>query len=67
MTSMQGSPPLIPRVLDVVKAQLCFVIGTVYMEMPQKPNVLDDLTRDVRVSLNSHISLKLILGRIPYI
>lgn len=64
---MQGSPPLIPRVLDVVKAQLCFVIGTVYMEMPQKPNVLDDLTRDVRVLLNSHISLKLILERIPYI
>ena len=64
---MQGSPPLIPRVLDVVKAQLCFVIGTVYMEMPQKPNVLDDLTRDVRVLLSSHISLKLILERIPYI
>ena len=64
---MQGSPPLIPRVLDVVKAQLCFVIGTVYMEIPQKPHVLDDLTRDVRVLLDSHISLKLILQRIPYI
>jgi hypothetical protein len=44
---LQGSPKLVSRVLDVVKGQLCFVIGTVYMDMPLKPNVLDDIGRDV--------------------
>ena len=43
----QGSPKLVPRVLDVVKGQLCLVIGTVYMDMPLKPNVLEDIGRDV--------------------
>lgn len=35
------------RVLDVQKGKLCYVIGTVYMDMPLKPNVLTDLARDV--------------------
>jgi len=37
----------VPRVLEVVKGQLCLVIGTVYMDMPLKPNVLEDIGRDV--------------------
>ncbi|KAH9951352.1 DNA polymerase alpha/epsilon subunit B-domain-containing protein [Amylocystis lapponica] len=41
-----GDPTFVPRVLDVVKGQLCFIIGTVYMDMPLKPNVLEDLARD---------------------
>ncbi|KAK7693224.1 hypothetical protein QCA50_002790 [Cerrena zonata] len=41
-----GNPTFVPRVLDVLKGQLCFVIGTVYMDMPLKPNVLDDIARD---------------------
>ncbi|KAI5124046.1 hypothetical protein M0805_003875 [Coniferiporia weirii] len=43
---LSGSPPLIPRVLDVKKSQLCFIVGTVYMDMPGKPNVLEDVARD---------------------
>ncbi|KAF7791237.1 hypothetical protein EIP86_002251 [Pleurotus ostreatoroseus] len=43
---VSGDPIFIPRVLEVVKGQLCYVIGTVYMEMPLKPNVLDDIARD---------------------
>ncbi|KAH8108472.1 DNA polymerase alpha/epsilon subunit B-domain-containing protein [Phellopilus nigrolimitatus] len=43
---LKGSPPLVPRVLDVVKSQLCFIVGTVYMDMLQKPNVLEDVGRD---------------------
>ena len=35
--------------LDVEKGQLSYVIGTVYMDMPLKPNVLDDIARDVSV------------------
>lgn len=42
-----GSPQLVPRVLEVVKNQICFIIGTVYMEMHRKPNVLIDIARDV--------------------
>lgn len=48
-TECIGSPPLVPRVLDVEKSQVCFIVGTVYMEMSQKPNVLEDVGRDVRL------------------
>jgi hypothetical protein len=34
-------------VLDVIKGKACFVVGTVYMDMPLKPNVLEDIGRDV--------------------
>lgn len=43
---------MIPRVLEVVKAQLCWIVGTVYMEMPLKPNVLEDIGRDVRDTIH---------------
>ncbi|KAI0033264.1 DNA polymerase alpha/epsilon subunit B-domain-containing protein [Vararia minispora EC-137] len=43
---LSGSPKPVPRVLDVTKGQLCYIIGTVYMEMPLKPNILEDLGRD---------------------
>lgn len=42
-----GDPEFVPRVLDVQKGKLCYIIGTVYMDMPLKPNVLNDLARDV--------------------
>ncbi|KAH9082180.1 DNA polymerase alpha/epsilon subunit B-domain-containing protein [Lactarius deliciosus] len=41
-----GSPKLVPRVLDVLKGTICFLVGTVYMDMPLKPNVLEDIGRD---------------------
>ncbi|KAI0818851.1 DNA polymerase alpha/epsilon subunit B-domain-containing protein [Irpex lacteus] len=43
---VDGNPIFVPRVLDVEKGQLSYVIGTVYMDMPLKPNVLDDIARD---------------------
>ncbi|KAK7043698.1 DNA polymerase delta small subunit Cdc1 [Paramarasmius palmivorus] len=43
---LDGSPVLVPRVLEVLKGQLCYVIGTVYMDMPLKPNVMEDIARD---------------------
>ncbi|KAL2215546.1 putative DNA polymerase delta subunit 2 [Thermoascus aurantiacus ATCC 26904] len=36
----------VERVLDVRQGELCWVAGTVYMDMPLKPNILDDLARD---------------------
>ena len=36
----------VDRVLDVRQGEFCWVIGTVYMEMPLKPNVLDDIGKE---------------------
>lgn len=38
----------VERVLDVRQGELCWVTGTVYMEMPLKPNILEDVSKDVR-------------------
>lgn len=36
----------IERVLDVRQGELCWIVGTVYMEMALKPNVLDDISKE---------------------
>ncbi|KAK2766719.1 hypothetical protein FQN54_006033 [Arachnomyces sp. PD_36] len=36
----------VQRVLDVRQGELCWVAGTIYMDMPLKPNILDDISRD---------------------
>ncbi|CAG8090415.1 unnamed protein product [Penicillium salamii] len=36
----------VDRVLDVRQGELCWVAGTVYMELPMKPNILEDLTKE---------------------
>lgn len=38
----------VDRVLDVRQGEACWVVGTVYMEMPLKPKVLDDISKEVR-------------------
>lgn len=38
---------MVPRVLDVTKGELCYIVGTVYMDMVLKPNILEDIGRDV--------------------
>ncbi|KAJ7134983.1 DNA polymerase alpha/epsilon subunit B-domain-containing protein [Mycena crocata] len=43
---IKGSPVLVPKVLEVEKSQLCYIVGTVYMDMPLKPNVMEDIARD---------------------
>lgn len=43
---------LVPRALEVEKGKLCYVIGTVYMDMPLKPNVMVDIARDVSPKLS---------------
>ena len=37
----------VERVLDVRQGQLCWVAATVYMDMPLKPSVMDDVSKDV--------------------
>ena len=34
--------------LDVRQGELCWVTGTVFLDMPLKPNILDDISKDVR-------------------
>jgi DNA polymerase delta subunit 2 len=41
----------VERVLDVRQGKLCWVAGTIYMEMPLKPNILEDIGKDVSVLL----------------
>lgn len=36
----------VPRVLDVRQGQLCWVVGTVYMDLPLKPNILEDISKE---------------------
>lgn len=38
----------VERVLDVRQGELCWVAGTVYMDMRLKPNILEDVSKDVR-------------------
>jgi DNA polymerase delta subunit 2 len=45
--------------LDVENGKLCYIIGTVYMDMPLKPNVLEDLAREVSQSAYGHGTLAL--------
>ena len=37
----------VDRVLDVRQGKLCWVAGTIYMHMPLKPNILEDIAKDV--------------------
>lgn len=37
----------VDRVLDVRQGQLCWVVGTVYVDMALKPNILEDVINDV--------------------
>nr|XP_019043001.1 DNA polymerase delta subunit 2 [Kwoniella bestiolae CBS 10118]OCF21931.1 DNA polymerase delta subunit 2 [Kwoniella bestiolae CBS 10118] len=44
--NVRGKPPLLPRILNLTRSQLCYIVGTVYMDMPLKPNVLEDMARN---------------------
>lgn len=43
-----GDEPVnkVERVLDIRQGELCWVAGTVYMDMPLKPNILEDVSKD---------------------
>lgn len=40
----------VDRVLDVRQGELSWVVGTIYMDLPLKPNVLEDVSRDHFIS-----------------
>ncbi|KAI9342995.1 DNA polymerase alpha/epsilon subunit B-domain-containing protein [Pilaira anomala] len=41
--SLPENPTYVEKILDIQVDKLCFMIGTVYLEMPAKPNVMKDL------------------------
>ncbi|KAJ3086026.1 hypothetical protein HK102_013588 [Quaeritorhiza haematococci] len=43
------APQYVERILDVPPGQVCFVAGTIYAEMPLKPNVLDELAKETSI------------------
>ena len=49
---------MVERVLDVRQGELCWVVGTVYMDMVLKPNVLDDIGKEVCVKYESQQDLE---------
>ncbi|WOO81490.1 DNA polymerase delta small subunit [Vanrija pseudolonga] len=42
--NVRGRPPLLPRVLNLQRGQLCYIVGTIYMDMKLKPSVLEDMS-----------------------
>ncbi|KAI0124216.1 DNA polymerase alpha/epsilon subunit B-domain-containing protein [Xylariales sp. AK1849] len=40
----------VERVLDIRQGELCWVTGTVYMDMSLKPNILEDVSKDRWIS-----------------
>lgn len=47
----------VERVLDVRQGELCWVAGTIYMDLPLKPNILDDLTKEVEIVYATNLSI----------
>ncbi|TPX72957.1 DNA-directed DNA polymerase [Spizellomyces sp. 'palustris'] len=45
-TRTGASPPHIPRALDVRPGEVCYIAGTIYVDMPLKPNILDEVTQE---------------------
>ncbi|GAA5823430.1 hypothetical protein JCM5353_002145 [Sporobolomyces roseus] len=43
-------PKHVKRLLEVQNGELCYVLGTLYVDMPLKPNVLEDLARDHHIT-----------------
>lgn len=44
------------RVLDVRQGELCWVSGTVYVDMSLKPNILDDVSKDRWISAPTSVA-----------
>lgn len=41
------NPQYVEKILDIQVDQLCYMIGTIYLEMPAKPNVMKNLQDEV--------------------
>lgn len=48
---MEEPPKFVDRILDVRQGDICYIVGNLYCAMPLKPDVLEDLTREVSSTL----------------
>jgi hypothetical protein len=46
----------VEKILDVQQGEISYLVGTIYMDMKLKPNILDDITKDVRMQSRDGIS-----------
>ncbi|KAF9173907.1 hypothetical protein BGX21_008206 [Mortierella sp. AD011] len=44
--SLSPVPKRVEKVLDVQQGEISYIVGTVYMDMKLKPNILNDITKD---------------------
>ncbi|KAF8938012.1 hypothetical protein BGZ58_001753 [Dissophora ornata] len=44
--SLDSAPKHVEKVLDVQQGEISYLVGTVYMDMKLKPNILNDITKD---------------------
>ncbi|CEP14882.1 hypothetical protein [Parasitella parasitica] len=42
-TSLPEKPRYIRKILEIQPGELCYMLGTIYLEMPAKPNVMNNL------------------------
>lgn len=45
--SLEPRAKHVDKVLDVQQGEISYLVGTVYMDMKLKPNILNDITKDV--------------------
>lgn len=41
--------PFYPKILDIPKDEPCFVVGTIYLDMPLKPSIFDELSTEFSI------------------
>ncbi|KAK9330750.1 DNA polymerase alpha/epsilon subunit B-domain-containing protein [Lipomyces starkeyi] len=46
MSILNQEVKAVDRVLDVRQGEFCWIVGTVYIEMALKPNILDEITKE---------------------
>lgn len=47
LDSLDPKAKHVEKILDVQQGEISYLVGTIYMEMKLKPNILDDITKDV--------------------
>ncbi|OAJ44452.1 hypothetical protein BDEG_27677 [Batrachochytrium dendrobatidis JEL423] len=61
-STVSSLPQHVPRVVDVQTGVLCYIIGTVFLDMSEKPNILDEVSREEWTALptpkNKYVSEK---------
>jgi hypothetical protein len=45
------SPRYVEKILDIQAGELCYMLGTIYLEMTAKPNVMNNLQDEASIFL----------------